>query len=155
MKYYSEILNKYFNNEKECLEAEKLHKSEQLKLENKLKQSLEDKKIKDQERSNLKKRFAKAIEDAERELEEANKLYDIAKDEAKAILEKSNKEAKEVLDLAATKVKEATKKKTQAIVAFNKEFGPYVTSITGVKAADEFNRTINAINELFNKFILF
>ena len=62
---------------------------------------------------------------------------------------------KEVLDLAATKVKEATKKKTQAIVAFNKEFGPYVTSITGVKAADEFNRTINAINELFNKFILF
>lgn len=137
MKYYSDILKKNFNTEKECLEAEKQHA---------LKSNEESKK--QTQLSLRKKALAKEIDDADVKVTEANKLYDIAKDKARKILEDANKQAEKVLEEAEVKVREAEENKLKALQTWSKEFGTYSKTYTGQKALEEYKKSI----ERFNNF---
>lgn len=142
MKYFSEVLNKSFDTEKECLEAEKKEQT--------------NKQIIEAQKSKHKKELAVAIEDADKQLNEANRLYDVAKQKAVDILEKSNKEVKEILETAEKEVKKANEEKLNAILAFNKEFGAYSVTYTGEKAATEYNNIVKSfqsdLRRFFNNF---
>ncbi len=138
MKYYSEKLNKFYDSVDECTKAEK---EEDLKQSNISKQ---------------KKELSKAIEDADNKLKEANKLYHIAQDKAKEILEKSNKEIHNILDVAEENVKKAEEEKLNAIIKFNKEFGSYKVALTNEDAVDAFDRSFErfdkTIKNIFKNF---
>ena len=64
MKYYSEILKKTFDSEKECLEAEKKHAIEVAEAEKKKAES-----------TKVRKERAKEVEDAFKVVKEAQKKY--------------------------------------------------------------------------------
>lgn len=142
MKYFSEKLNQTFDTEKECLEAER---KDQV-----------NKQILEGQKSKHKKELANAIEDADKKLNEANRLYDVAKQKAADILEKSNKEVKEILETAEKEVKKVNEEKLNAILAFNKEFGEYSVTYTGEKAAIEYNNILKSfqsdLRRFFNNF---
>ena len=131
MKYFSELLNKPFDTEKECLDAEAKYQQSKDAV------------------SKRKKELSKAIEDADNKITEANKAYDIAREKAKDILEKTNKEITELLDKAEKAVTDAEQEKLDAVKAFTKEFGTYKVNLTGEKAVDAFNRSLNRFNNFF------
>lgn len=134
MKYFSELLNKPFDTEKECLDAEAKYQQSKDAV------------------SKRKKELSKAIEDADDKITEANKAYDIAREKAKDILEKTNKEITELLDKAEKAVTDAEQEKLDAVKAFTKEFGTYKVNLTGEKAVDAFNRSLNRFNNFFKSF---
>ena len=134
MKYFRELLNKPSDTEKECLDAEAKYQQSKDAV------------------SKRKKELSKAIEDADDKITEANKAYDIAREKAKDILEKTNKEITELLDKAEKAVTDAEQEKLDAVKAFTKEFGTYKVNLTGEKAVDAFNRSLNRFNNFFKSF---
>ena len=146
MKYYSEILKVTFNTEKECLDAEAAHIKEQ-------EQKLQATKRKAYTPTKRKKELAKQIEEAEQKLKEANNAYELASKNAAEILEKSNAEVKAILDIAKRSVKEAEKRRLEAILKFNEEFGTYSKTISGDEAIAEFNRLQNRFESTIAKFL--
>lgn len=134
MKYFSTLLNKPFDTEKECLDAEAKYQQSKDAV------------------SKRKKELSKAIEDADNKITEANKAYDVAREKAKDILEKTNKEITELLDKAEKAVTDAEQEKLDAVRAFTKEFGTYKVNLTGEKAVDAFNRSLNRFNNFFKSF---
>ena len=81
-KFYSESLDKYFDSEKECLEAEKEFINEKNKIEkNEVLNEGQTASQLAKERLN-KKELSKEIELADQKLSEANRSYDIAKEKA-------------------------------------------------------------------------
>lgn len=145
MKYYSEVLHKTFDNEKECLKAEETFAEQQ-------KKEVAAKKAEEEALSKTKKELAKAIEEADKAIDEANKLYDVAQDEAAKILEESNKQVTDILEAARGKVAEAHKQKLEAVRAFNEKFGAYTTTVTGQKAVDEFRRSVQRLDSVWRSF---
>ena len=134
MKYFSELLNKPFDTEKECLDAEAKYQQSKDAV------------------SKRKKELSKAIEDADNKITEANKAYDVAREKAKDILEKTNKEITELLDKAEKAVTDAEQEKLDAVRLFTEEFGTYKVNLTGEKAVDAFNRSLNRFNNFFKSF---
>jgi len=146
MKYFSELTKETYDSPEACLEAEKNYKAQQQKIEADLKRT-------SSAISKEKRELSKAIEDADNKLTEANKLYEAAQHKAAEILEKSNKEVKEILDTAKKEVKAAEQAKLDAVLAFNKKYGPYTTTLTGSQAAEEFNRNIKRFDNMFESLI--
>ena len=62
-----------------------------------------------------------------------------------------NKEAEEILREAARNVEKATEERMNHIQAFNKAFGPYMTSYVGDKAVDEYNKIIRRMRDAFGR----
>ena len=154
-KFYSESLDKYFDSEKECLEAEKEFISEKNKIEkNEVLNEGQTASQLAKERLN-KKELSKEIELADNKLSEANRLYDIAKEKASKIISDANKQAKEILDIAKDEVRKASEEKFSAIAKWNNKFGTYTTTVTGEKAAEELRRTFNQFDDYFSKFFKF
>lgn len=153
MKYFSELLNKPFDTEAECLEAEKEYTAQQKKIQKQLEQAMAEKKAKEEALNKSKKEMAKAIEDATKEKEEALKLYEVARQKAAAILEESNKEVQEILDAANVKVRAAEQKRLDAVIAFNKKFGTYTTTLTGTQAAEEYAKTMKIVDNTFSDIL--
>lgn len=154
MKYYSEKLNRNFNTEKECLKAEKQYEREKTYIKNnkplnegQTAELVAKDKVNKSLVSKEKKEYADKITQAEKLLEQANKDYSIAQDKAAEILDKSNKEIKDLLDNAKAKVTEAERARRDALLEFNKKFGPYTAHYTGEKAIEEFNKAVTRFNE--------
>lgn len=141
MKYWSELLQKPFDTEKECLQAEK---------EFKRKKAQED--VTKSAISADKKLMASKIEEADKKLKDANENYKLAKNQAAEILEKSNKEVQEILDVAKESVRQAEKDRLEAVRAFNEKYGAYTTTLTGEQATEEFNKAISKLTNDFNPF---
>lgn len=137
MKIYSEITKNLYDTEKECLEAEKEFKREKDTAEL------------------SKKAAAKAIEDAQTKLDEANALYDAAKEKAAKMLEESNKEITKLLNDAESVVKKAEDEKLNAVLEFNKKYGTYKTTLTGEKAAEAYKRSLDRFNRTLSNFLDF
>lgn len=152
MKYFSEILNRPFNSEKECLEAEADYKKEQKRLQDEVNKAVAEKKAREEALNTTKKELAKAIESAQTEVDEANSIYEAAREKATSILNEAKSKANEILDAAKVKVREAEQKKYEAIAAFNRKFGPYTTSLTGDQAAKEYNKTLQRISNFWTDF---
>lgn len=141
MKITSEITGKEYPTVEACLKAEKVFKAE------------EEKKLANT--SKRKKELASKVELADKQLSEANKLYEIAKTKATEILEKANKEVKEILTASKEQVKKAEEDKFNAVMEFNKEFGVYTTTVTGEKAAEELEKSLKRFDEIFSPFNFF
>jgi dsDNA-specific endonuclease/ATPase MutS2 len=142
MKIISEITGKSYLSVEECLKAEAEYEKEQKKVQ------VEEEKRKN-EISKEKRELSKAIEKAEEKVSEANKLYEVAKTKAAEILETSNKEVENILKAAKDEVKKAEQERLDAIMAFNKKYGNYTKTITGEKAAEEFNKSVGRLNNIF------
>lgn len=127
---------KDYASEKECIEADKKYEEElKAKKDNELKKVEAEKNAV----ATKKKEKAQAVEDARKKCAEATKLYQVAKKKAEDILREANKKAEEVLKEAAAKVEKASEERMNAVIDFNKEFGPYRTVLTGNDAIDAFN----------------
>lgn len=145
MKFYSDIVNKVFDSEEECLNAEKEfnEKKEAAEAERKAKAALVSKE---------KKELSDAVEAAESKLSKAYEEYDLAKEEVKKILEESNQKALEILNPAKEAIREAQRERYTAISEFNKKYGIYTAQYTGDRAFKEFKRATSWIEDFFNRF---
>lgn len=150
MRIYSDLLGKPFDTEAECLKAEKEYKDKQRKIQDEINRAVAEKKAKEEAENVSKKEMAKSIETAQSKVDEANSLYEAAKTKAQSILDDAKKHAKEILDAAKLKVREAETAKYEAISAFNKKFGPYTTTLTGEKAANELKRAFDKISDFWS-----
>ena len=142
MKYYSEILNKTFNTDVECLEAEKAYEDAKAK-------AAEVKAASEAKASKRKKELANAVEKATEELETAELNLEAAKEQVKILLEESNKKMVDILNPAKEAVRKANQAKYVAISNFNKEFGAYTTTISNESLNKHYK------NNLFDFFDLF
>ena len=137
--FYSETLNKYFDSEEECIKQELIERNR-----NKIKQksvSVEEQK------AESRKQAAKVVESAERAVSEAY-------DELKKAEDKARIAYKEIVNPAKEKLQKAEKNRLEAIMDFNKKFGVYTKRYTGQQANDEFLRSFNRMEDLFNIFNL-
>lgn len=144
MRFYSELLNKLFDTEKECKEAEEKYnkEKEEKEAERKSKAALVSKE---------KKELSDAVEAAEAKLTKAYEEYDLVKEEVKKILEESNQRALDLLNPAKEAIREAQKERYTAISEFNKKYGIYTAQYTGDKAFKEFKRATSWIEDFFNR----
>lgn len=141
MKYYSDVTKKVYDTADELEKAE----AEVKKLE-------EEKEAKLATISKEKKAFATEIENADKELDEAYKQLDVAREKAKQLQKEHLKQLENILHPAEEAVKTAQNKKYEAVKAFNDKFGVFTTTYTGAKAADELNRTLKYFDEVFHNF---
>ena len=145
MKYYSEVLGKFFDDSAELLSEEEKHLEKIAKEEEALakKRSAE---------SNRKKELANAIDKREEELDVAYKNLNDVKLKCKEIIKDVDKQINEMLTPAEEAVKEAEEKRLDAIKAFNKEFGVFKTTYTDERAQREMQRTVELFNNFWKKF---
>jgi hypothetical protein len=137
MKYYSETLNKLFDNEADLKAAEKVFLDKNLQKEN------------------TKKELSAKIEEAEAALDAAHKNYEVVREEATKLMDESNKQIISMMNNAKTKITEAEKARTDAIVAFNQRFGTYRANYTGERAKRESDRINKIVNDIFSWPFLF
>ena len=139
---------------KECLTADKnydLALEEQKIKDEQEKKALSDKIATEKaELSARKKEYANKIESAKDEVDYYKKEYEKAKLEAKKIVDEANDKAEEILKGAAKSLEEASEKKMIAIAEFNKEFGPYQTTLTGLDAINEYNKVVKQMDDMLN-----
>lgn len=133
MKYFSDITNKTYDSEKECLNAERDFLDKQKAEE-------EAKKARASEISNQKREAAARIEVATGDLAKACEDYENAEKHVKEIFKKAYDEAKPILMDAKLAVRKAQENKFNAVKAFNDKFGPYKTVYTGEKASRFFDK---------------
>lgn len=152
MKYYSEKLNRPFDTEEECVEAEKEFDRQQEQIQKELDKAIAEKKAKEEEYNASKKELAKVIEAADKKIEEAQSMLDVATTKAREIINEAKQKANEILNAAKSKKAAAQQEKYDAIAAFNKKYGPYTISLTGDKAAEAYNRDIQDLSKVLQNF---
>lgn len=144
MKFYSEKLEKFFDTEAECKEAEV--KADEMEKE---KKNLADVK------SNERKQYAKVIEEADKILDEEYTKYEEVKKHVIELKKKCDEECEKLLLDAKKELKAAQDKKFAAVQQFNEKFGPYTISYTGDKALKEMRRHFDTNSDLFHWFFPF
>jgi len=165
--FYSEVLDKYFDDEKECTKAEVQY---QLDKQDKERAALEEKKkaelaeVKRNEElaatSKEKKALSDAIEKSEVALTDAQNEYRTAcekyKEEVRRLkseyINSVKKLEDELIKPTMDVVKECQEKKYEALKNFNDRFGTYTVKYTGEKAYNEMRKTIDFMNNIFNNF---
>jgi exonuclease VII small subunit len=147
MKYYSEKLDKFFDDPFDLERAE-----EQKELKEKA--ANEEVEAKKAHLANRKKELANAIEDCDVELDRAYQKYEEAKKICQKILEESNAQMTDILDKAKKEISDAQEKKAKYLAAFNNEFGTFKVSYTGDKALKEFEKMMNLF-DFKNSFFKF
>lgn len=135
MKYYSEKLNKNFDTEKECIEAEK---------------QLEEKEKKNKE---TRKEMALLVDDADKKVKEAYKEYEQAQQIAAEILEKSNKEVEDIINKAREKVKKAEQEKYEALLNFSNKYGVYTKTINSQEANERLQFFLQKFEQGLDSFL--
>lgn len=130
MKYYSETLERFFDDEKSLVEAEAARKAEETK-------NAETKKI-----------LANRIKTAETKLDEANKHLDDITLECDKLIKECNEKVDKMLKEAQNSVASAKKARYEAIENFNKKFGTYTTSYTGEQAQKEWDRIVERMHTI-------
>lgn len=142
-KFYSDVLDKYFDTEEACVKAELKEKAEREEALA-VKQQEE---MKAKESAN-KKAAAKLIEQKDAELNKAYNDLEVARREADKVMQEARKKSQEILSKAKRDVDNAYKAKYDAISKFNKEFGVYTVTLTGDKALNEMKRFEDHFNNL-------
>ena len=130
MKYYSETLEKFFDDEKSLVEAEAARKAEETK-------NAETKKI-----------LATRIKTAETKLDEACKHLDDVTLQCDELIKECNDKVSKMLEEAQKTVTSARKARYEAIENFNKKFGTYTTSYTGEQAQKELDRIVERVHTI-------
>ena len=146
MKYYSEILNEFFDNEVALKEAESLVECNCDNCDDMCECTTEV------EKTPTKKQLAANVERADKALESAKSDYEAARVKVEELSKKYLEEVDAILCPAKSAVEKAQQEKYDAIKEFNKTYGVYRTFYTGDRAAREFTsalKDLNAIQKLF------
>lgn len=154
MKFYSEKLDKLFDSAEELAQAEQMTKSATKKKKTaKVDEAVINDVITEQTQPEVptRKQLAAEVEAADEALKEAYANYDAAKLKTEELSRKYLEEVNAILDPAQSAVKNAEKKRYEAIRNFNDSFGAYQVTYTGAKAADEMMKAISNINSRANK----
>lgn len=139
--FYSEELNKYFDDQDSCQKAEDellLKKTKMAEASNAL--------------SRAKKQAAKEIEEADSKVNLAYSDYMSANEKVSEMYKKVKQEGNQIISEAAQNLRNARKNKLTKIEEFNKKYGVYTVQYTGNEANNEFARTTSWINSLLNFF---
>lgn len=154
MKYYSEILKKFFDTYDECVVEEKNYLKEQKKIEeDKSNLSVTKKEdTKSSEKQNEKKQLAKEIEAADKIVNEAYLEYTDACTKAQELRKETEKKCSEIIKEARKHLQDAENEKFLAVQKFNDKFGPYVVSYTGEEALKQKNRIGRILSNMFSPF---
>lgn len=131
MKYYSEDLKKLYDSEEELVSAEK--------------EAQEKKELAEVSR----KEMAKKVDMANTRIELAYENYEEAKKQVNEIVEEAKKKINEIIEPAKKEIKDAENERLEAIRDFNSKYGVYTETYTGDKAVEQYNRTINHFNSIF------
>ena len=102
--------------------------------------------------SKRKKELSIAIEKAKDKVKVASVDYNQAKSKAEQIMAEARKEAQAILEEASNSLKDANEEKVKAISAFNKEFGPFTTVLTGDEVLNEYLRIQSTLDKQFSMF---
>lgn len=134
--FYSEVLDRNFDSEEECVKAELKEKEKKYALsKNKANEEIQQ----------SRKQAAKVVEEAEKAVSAAYKNLKEVEEKAREAYEKSISSAKKALE-------EAEEKRYHAIEEFNKKFGVYTRRYTGEEAYKEFLRTLDRLDDVWNIF---
>lgn len=151
MKYYSELLNKYFDTEQECLQAD-------LQAEATLDNDKETPNDNTDEVLRLTKtQLLNKIDDLDSKLQDAIKNYNNAVEKAADILNESNAEVEKLLKEADRRVSLAKEDKYKAILDYTSKYGPYkkvtTTNLDKQLIDEPICTTVNSLlNRLFGTF---
>ena len=147
MKYYSEVLEKFYDDSNQLVADEKSY----------LDKIAQEELMKQKEAARVathKKELAKRIEDADAALDKAYKDLQAAKATCKVILDESNAKVQETLNPAIKALKEAEQCRVDAIQEFNEHYGVFKTSYTGDRAQKEFERTYSMFSDIFKSLFV-
>ena len=147
MKYYSEILNKFFDSEKQLFDEEAKLNAADSKNEKKFLKTDADVK-----KAPTRKQLASEVEKSESLLAQARADYDVAKKKVEDLSKKFLKEVDDILNPAEEAVKKAETARYEAIKKFNESFGAYQVTYTGDRAAKEMSRAIDQLNDIQKRF---
>lgn len=138
---YKELEGQTFASFRECADAE----------------AAVDKLRQEKEKSNTvskkKKQLADAVEEADKAVVSAYENYDKVKAEVRKILEESNARMSKMLQDATNSIKNAEKQKRDAILNYNREYGPYQKVYSGDKATEEFKIFNKKFNDSFDSIL--
>ena len=144
MKFYSEKLDKLFDTPEALAEAEAGAKKKGTK------KAITEKVIEEPAQI-TRKQLSADVEAADEAVKEAYANYETAKVKAEELSKKYLDEVNAILEPAQKAVKDAERKRYEAIKKFNDNFGAYQVTYTGARAADELVKAINNMNARANK----
>ena len=150
--FYSEHLDKYFDTEKECQDAEAKYAEAMEAKSRALAAAKEKEEARKNELSKEKKVLADAVDEADKAVSTAYSNLEVVYAEANDILREAKQKANKLVDEAKTQLKNAQQKKFEAVSKFNEKFGTYTTTYTGDRALEELRRATSWVNDIFNNF---
>ena len=146
MLYFSELTKQNYR----TVEALQLAESEFTQAQEASKSSSSKK-----ECNKRKKALADKVAEADKQLAEAEAQLKAAEAEVEKISQEYLAKVDAILKDAQTRVSDAEKARFKAISDFNAEFGVYSTTITGEKAAHEFDRAIDSLQRRLSNHLPF
>ena len=93
--------------------------------------------------------MATEVELADQKVSEAKANMELARQKAQELSKKYLEEIDAILEPAKKELTNAQKARYDAIQRFNDAYGPYSTTYTGARAADEFARAVADISTFF------
>ena len=142
MKYYSEILDDFFDTEKELIDAEAAQKAQDLVTETEeefLKQEIEKAELAIKEAYDT-------VDAAKKQVKELQKKYD---EEIEAINLKYNELVDDIMNPANDQLMKALSAKDDLMLEYNKKYGPYIRVYQDKESLDK----ILGTHSIFNKFL--
>lgn len=150
MKYYSEKLDKLFEDAIELEKAEKVHDEKVKEAKAKAEEAAARKKAEAIAISKDKKILCDEIDAAQLKLKEAYKNLNVVKEEAAKKLEEAKQEFNSTIEPARQEVKHAQNNLQNAILRFNKKYGIYSKTYTTDDVLEEFYMMNSYFNDIFN-----
>lgn len=154
MRYYSDLLDEFFETEEQCKteeakHIEKMEAPEEPSCEGCTEGNCSEcdatktPEVSGQEKKEpTKKDLADKVQACEEKLKEAREMYSIAEQKVSDLSKKYLDEVNSILDPAKKAVQDAEVAKYNAIKEFNDSYGVYRVSYTGAKAAEELRHSL-------------
>lgn len=134
MLYYSKLTKKFYDSEKDCLDAEKKLQAQRAYQKSDLNPEKEE--------------LSRKIDEADKKLKESYNHYLSEKNRAVTVLNDAYDEYAKILNDAKQEIKNAQLNKYDALKKFNDKFGKYTVSYT----ENELNRFFNQPQSFFDLF---
>ena len=144
MKFYSEVTKELYDTPEQLAAAEL-----KFNTQNVAKRMVKSAKNEKNPEVPSKKQLATEVELADQKVSEAKANMELARQKAQELSKKYLEEIDAILEPAKKELTNAQKARYDAIQRFNDAYGPYSTTYTGARAADEFARAVADISTFF------
>lgn len=144
MKFYSEVTKELYDTPEQLAAAEL-----KFNTQNVAKRMVKSTKNEKTPEVPSKKQLATEVEIADQKVSEAKANMELARQKAQELSKKYLEEIDAILEPAKKELTNAQKARYDAIQRFNDAYGPYSTTYTGARAADEFARAVADISTFF------